>query len=99
MYDGPSQHSPERELWQAVLLQVIGDAFESPSGIGKAVTRERVKREALEYLTRPSEDLAMLCSLAGVDMGALMGWMKKRAKVTVGLTILQDSAVQATDPM
>ena len=80
MYDGPSQHSPERELWQAVLLQVIADAFESPSGVGKAVTRERVKREALDYLTQPSKDLAMLCSLAGVDMGALIYRVTQRTE-------------------
>src|SRR5690606_5713679 len=68
----------ERELWQAVLLRAVEDALDAPSLGAKESRRQRAMQEARDYLTRPSRDLAMVCSLAGMDMQAVIEGMQKR---------------------
>lgn len=69
---------PERELWQSVLLRAVEDALsEPPKGSANAKRRHEIL-DARTYLTRPSKDLSHVCSLAGVDMEALIDRMRKR---------------------
>lgn len=68
----------ERELWQEVLLRQIADARLDASYWPVPVSAHDETAEARRYLTRPSKDLAHVCSLAGVDMEALIDRLRKR---------------------
>ncbi len=68
---------PERDLWQAVLMAQIENAI-SASHIGSRDDTKVRTAEARHYLTTPSKDLETVCSLAGVDMEALIDRMQKR---------------------
>lgn len=68
----------ERELWQEVLLRQIADARLDASYWPVPASAHDETAEARRYLTRPSKDLAHVCSLAGVDMEALVDRMRKR---------------------
>lgn len=63
--------NPERGLWQAVLLQAVEEALHGPKNVSP-LHRARMWREARDYITTPSKDLAMVCSLAGVEMDAVV---------------------------
>ena len=68
--------NPERNLWQEVLLHTIRDARLKPL---RRLLGENAQSEALDarrYLTTPSDDLAMVCMFAGVDMEALVDRMR-----------------------
>lgn len=72
-------HSPERELWLAVLAQAMRDALrpESPLTEEQWVARgnngraaiERERRKAHEWFTRPSHraDFARVCEMCDLD--------------------------------
>ncbi|MCB5411879.1 hypothetical protein [Pseudogemmobacter faecipullorum] len=68
----------ERELWQEVLLCAINDALNAPTTSAGESRRIQQAHEARAYLTTPSDDLAEVCSLAGIDMDALLDRMQKR---------------------
>lgn len=56
--------TPEKKLWQAVVLKAFSDATaENPS------SREDVmaKRDAISWITRGGRDYRMVCSLAEID--------------------------------
>ncbi|MBL4917455.1 hypothetical protein [Szabonella alba] len=72
MFDDPGRSSPERALWQEVLYRVISDARLDSDGGKIPRRRQEEYTEARAYLTEPSEDLALVCEMAGVDMGALV---------------------------
>lgn len=73
---------PENGLWQEVLLRVITDARLEPSSWPVPTSACNETTEAREYLTTPSDDLAQVCSFAGVDIQALLVRMQGRvAKV------------------
>lgn len=72
----PSIH-PERNLWCEVLLRAVDDALHGPQ-VNDGTSRLRVISEARSYLTTPSKDLSLVCSLAGVDMEALIDRMKRQ---------------------
>ena len=68
--------SPERNLWQEVLLHTINVARLK---VPRRKLGENTLSEALDarrYLTTPSADLAMVCMFAGVDMDALVDRMR-----------------------
>ncbi|WP_137111943.1 hypothetical protein [Rhodobacter sp. SY28-1] len=71
--------NPERALWQAVLLQAIEEALHGPKSVS-TLHRAREWQEARDYITTPSEDLEMVCSLAGVEMEAVVERMKLETK-------------------
>lgn len=68
----------ERELWQEVLLRQIADARLDASYWPVPATAHDETAEARRYLTRPSKDLSHVCSLAGVDMEALVDRMRRQ---------------------
>ncbi|MCB5409154.1 hypothetical protein [Pseudogemmobacter faecipullorum] len=68
----------ERDLWQEVLLCAINDALNAPTTSAGESRRIRQAQEARDYLTTPSDDLAEVCSLAGIEMDALLERMRKR---------------------
>lgn len=72
--------NPERALWQAVLLQAVEEALHGPKNVSP-LHRAREWQEARDYITTPSEDLAMVCSLAGVQMDAVVDRMRVRIAV------------------
>lgn len=67
--------NPERGLWQAVLLQAVEEALHGPKN-ATPYQRPLMWREAREYITTPSKDLEMVCSLAGVEMEAVVERMR-----------------------
>lgn len=69
--------NPERALWQMVLHQAVHDALHGPKGIPRMQFGQRWQ-EARDYITSPSEDLAMVCAMAGVDMEAVVERMRKQ---------------------
>lgn len=73
--------TPERDLWQSVLLLAVEDALTGPKGPkGSAEYRTLQWQRARDYVTRPSKDLAEVCGLAGVDMEAMI----ERMRVQIG---------------
>lgn len=71
--------NPERALWQEVLLRTIADARLDPSSWPIPASAYDETAEARRYLTTPSEDLAAVCCMAGVEMEALVERMRRRA--------------------
>ena len=70
--------NPERALWQEVLLRTIADARLDPSSWPVPASALDEAAEARRYLTTPSEDLAAVCSMAGVEMEVLVERMRGR---------------------
>ncbi len=69
----------ERELWQQVLLQAVNDALHGvPGGMSNKAVRIRDTHAARDYLTTPSQDLSMVCNLAGLDPVAVIERMRKQ---------------------
>lgn len=69
----------EAQIWQSVLLVQIEDALYGPQVLcGGPKARARAIREARAYLTTQSKDLALVCSMAGMDMHAVIERMKAR---------------------
>ena len=62
----------ERDLWQEVLIRQIMDARLEPSCWPVPARYMEETAEARAYLTTPSEGLETVCSLAGMDMAALV---------------------------
>lgn len=64
-------NNPERALWQMVLLQAVHDALHGPKGV-PPYQRARMWKEARANVTKPSENLAMVCAMAGVEMNVVV---------------------------
>lgn len=82
MFDPPSRWNPERNLWLEVLYRTVEDATKGPRHVPQPADKALIMREARDYLTRPSRDLAMVCALAGVDMGAVIDRMQRHSDYT-----------------
>ena len=78
--------NPEQALWQEVLYLAVQEALYGPKNVLR-VHHARMWREARDYLTTPSRDLAMVCALAGVDMEAVIDRMRFKLDVVSGQTI------------
>ena len=74
---------PERELWVAVIFQAIRDASKLEELEYKASvegdeldptlkTELLASRRAMNWLSKPSRDLEMVCHLAGISMHSLL---------------------------
>ena len=69
-----------RDLWQSVLLQAVEDALIGiPARSGMDPARRAAEiNAARRYLTKPSEQLDLLCNLAGLNTQAVIDRMKIR---------------------
>jgi hypothetical protein len=56
------ENTPERLLWRAVIARAIQQWFSGS---------QRRKREAEEYLFRDSQQLTIVCEMAGMNVGQL----------------------------
>ena len=66
-----------RELWQAVLMRAIEDAVHGVPVSGVSPERREFEtQEARRFLTRPSADLDIACTFAGVDAEAVRNRMR-----------------------
>lgn len=64
----------------------------------KPADKALIMREARDYLTRPSRDLAMVCTLAGVDMGAVIEAMRKQlARVLNSVELAKRALIDSND--
>lgn len=73
--------TPEQALWQIVLTQAVNDALIGVTSNGEGGTRQskiRNTHAARAYFTKPDKDLAMICTLAGLDATAVREAMIKR---------------------
>ncbi|PCD76229.1 hypothetical protein CLN94_10415 [Pseudothioclava arenosa] len=74
-----------RELWQAVLMRAIDDAVHGVPASGVSPERREFEtQEARRFLTRPSADLDLVCTFAGVEPEAVRGRMRENAFVASG---------------
>lgn len=71
-------YNPEKTLWQEVLLRQVEDALHGPTGVNGKHNRIAKVRSARTFLTTPSQNLATVCSLAGLDHDAVVSSMRKR---------------------
>lgn len=80
MFEREPGHSPERELWQVVLMTAIDDAVSGvpATSCPNPARRVRMTIEARAYITTPSRDLSMVCTLAGLDPAAVLDRMRAR---------------------
>ncbi|WP_054006167.1 hypothetical protein [Cypionkella psychrotolerans] len=78
MSDREEKQSRERDLWREVLFRAVADAELEPSQdvIGGRVASD--VRDARDYLIRPSKDLGLVCSNAGLDMQAVIEAVNRR---------------------
>jgi hypothetical protein len=58
-----------------VLFLAVHDALHGPKNVPKQKLA-RLWQEARDYITAPSEDLAMVCAMAGVNMDAVIERMR-----------------------
>ena len=101
-------YNPERALWQSVLLLAIEEALNGVNGNGNIpqAKRELLIERTRAYLTRPSHDLALVCSGAGIDMKALIERMRGRiasapgpAELAVGKRVSKRNISQSETPL
>lgn len=74
-------NTPEQAIWQTVLRQAVDDAIIGVTGNGEGGTRQskiKATYDARAYFTKPDKDLAMICTLAGLDPTAVREAMIKR---------------------
>ena len=76
--------SPERDLWCGVLFQAVRDAARLHELEARQARRGNSRetyhlqrdltaaQQAMRWLTRPSNDLSLVCSLAGIDEEAVL---------------------------
>jgi len=76
VFDDPHQTSPERKLWQSVLLRLVEDAMYVPEADTIPAERARLREDARIFLTQPSRDLSMVCNMAGLDMQPVIDRMR-----------------------
>ena len=90
---GEARHitNPEGGLWQAVLLQAVEEALHGPKNTYR-LHRAREWQEARDYITTPSKDLEMVCSLAGVEMGAVVERMRQQLTQLTSSSLIECSA-------
>lgn len=69
---------PETELWQAVLKTAVDDALLGPVPTNNRQSFLSECRQARTFLTNASNDLAMICSNAGLDPRAVLERMRIR---------------------
>ena len=79
----------ERALWQEVLLRAITDARLDPSSWPLPKSAFEETAEARAYLTTPSKDLATVCSLAGVEVEALLDRMQRNIASVPAVPVVQ----------
>jgi hypothetical protein len=84
MHPADSGHNPRQALWQEVLLRTIDEALLGPQMVPNRAKAIQLCIQARAYLTRPSDDLTTVCSLAGIDPDAMMERM--RAKIAAAPT-------------
>lgn len=62
----------DRSLWAAVIQVAIEDAQGNVKGeSGSRASKDRARRQAVEWLTKPSRDFDDVCHLAGLDPEAV----------------------------
>lgn len=84
MFEREPGKNPERALWCEVLLRTVEDAVLGVAQVQNKTSRIRICEEARRYLTQPSADLAEVCTLAGMDMQAVIDRM--RSQIAAALT-------------
>lgn len=72
--------TPEQALWQIVLTQAVNDALIGVTGSDGGTRQSKIQATyaARTYFTKPDKDLAMICTLAGLDPTAVREAMTKR---------------------
>lgn len=82
MFEREPGFNPHRNLWQEVLLVTVDDAILGPdrNSSHDPQTRIQLCKEARHYLTTPSKDLSTVCTLAGLDVDAVINRMKERLR-------------------
>lgn len=67
---------PEQALWQEVLLRQIEDALHGPPGIAGIEHRIQIIETARRFLTKHSNQLEDMCTLADVETDAVVSRMR-----------------------
>ncbi len=78
--DGQSAGHAHENLWRAVLMHSIEEAFYGPRSVSNRdkATRLRLIKEARDYIAIPNADFREVCYLAGLDPEAVRERVMKR---------------------
>lgn len=60
-------HSPERQLWCAVIGRALQDALSRVSAVGSTTEQERLRDDARRWITQNDGDFRRACEAAGYD--------------------------------
>ncbi len=60
-------HSPERQLWCAIIARAVDDALDRVSGVGGHVERARIRDDARRWFAQNDGDFRRACEAAGYD--------------------------------
>lgn len=88
---------PEAELWQEVLRLAVDDALLGPINVPNRTSYLVECEKARNFLTTPSDHLATVCHLAGVDPRAVLERMRARIATAPTPQELLDRPTQRRD--
>ncbi|MFN3312812.1 MAG: hypothetical protein ACK46Q_05025 [Hyphomonas sp.] len=88
---------PEAELWQEVLRLAVDDALLGPINVPNRTSYLVECEKARNFLTTPSDHLATVCHLAGVDPRAVLERMRARIATAPTPQELLDQPTQRRD--
>lgn len=78
MFEREPAFNPESTLWQEVLRASIEDALSGPPETRTWEAFVYECQKARDYLTTPSKDFSLVCTLAGLDAEAVMDRIRKQ---------------------
>jgi hypothetical protein len=64
-------HSPERQLWCAVIGRALQDALDNAEANSEMAQRERIRSEARSWFVQNGEDFQAACNAAGIEPSLL----------------------------
>jgi hypothetical protein len=62
-----TDHSPERQLWCAVIERAVQDAIDHVGAVSEGPARNRAREEARQWFIENSRDFQKTCDAAGYD--------------------------------
>jgi hypothetical protein len=69
--DQVHQHSPERQLWRAVISRALQDALNDVATISSVPQREQICSDARRWFVANTHDFQAACNAAGYDPSAV----------------------------
>ena len=87
-----SDHSPERQLWCAVIERAVQDAIDHVGAVSEGPARNRAREEARQWFIENSRDFQKTCDAAGYDPDFLRSRVLKLIEVSIRRSPERDAA-------